>query len=134
MKFTFILGYGDIVPSTVEGKILTIFYALYGIPVFLWYIIKLGALFRVVVMRFLRNFADCWKFSFTSCFPRRDRKNLEAGMQNLVNTTARPIVKNVSFAIFCQYFRLKFIWFCVSWFNQMMYQIKFFFLTFPACF
>lgn len=88
-------GYGDIVPSTVEGKILTIFYALYGIPVFLWYIIKLGALFRVVVMRFLRNFADCWKFSFTSCFPRRDRKNLEAGMQNLVNTTARPIVKNI---------------------------------------
>ena len=92
-----ILGYGDIVPVTVKGKIMTIVYALYGIPVFLWYIIKLGALFRVVVMRFLRNFADCWKFSFTSCFPRRDHKNLEAGMQNLVNTTARPIVKDVSF-------------------------------------
>ena len=80
----------------MQGKIMTIIYALYGIPVFLWYIIKLGALFRVVVMRFLRNVADCWKFSVTSCFPRRDRKNLEAGMQNLVNATARPIVKDVS--------------------------------------
>jgi hypothetical protein len=29
-------------------------YALYGIPVFMWYIVKLGALFRVLVMRAFR--------------------------------------------------------------------------------
>ena len=46
------LGYGDIVPMTLEGKVLTLFYALYGIPVFMWYVVKLGALFRVLVMRF----------------------------------------------------------------------------------
>ena len=48
-------GYGDIVPVTLTGKICTILYALYGIPVFIWYIIKLGVLFRVLVMRFNRH-------------------------------------------------------------------------------
>ncbi len=48
-------GYGDIVPVTTEGKVFTLAYALYGIPVFIWYIVKLGALFRVIVMRFVRH-------------------------------------------------------------------------------
>lgn len=47
-------GYGDIVPVTFNGKICTIIYALYGIPVFIWYVVKLGALFRVIVMRFIK--------------------------------------------------------------------------------
>ena len=51
-------------PLTDEGKILTMFYALYGIPVFIWYIVKLGGLFRVVLMRLLRYIWDCIIFIF----------------------------------------------------------------------
>ena len=47
----FFSGYGDIVPVTQGGKIFTLAYSLYGIPIFIWYIVKLGALFRVLVMR-----------------------------------------------------------------------------------
>ena len=45
------LGYGDIVPVTLGGRIFTLIYALYGIPVFMWYIIMLGVLFRSIVAR-----------------------------------------------------------------------------------
>ena len=51
-------------PLTDEGKILTMLYALYGIPVFIWYIVKLGGLFRVVLMRLLRYIWDCIIFIF----------------------------------------------------------------------
>ncbi len=44
---------------TLEGKIFTLMYALYGVPVFIWYIVKLGALFRVIVMRLFKN---VWEF------------------------------------------------------------------------
>ena len=54
-------GYGDIVPTTLEGKLFTICYALYGIPIFIWYIVKLGALFRVVVMRLVNQVVDFWR-------------------------------------------------------------------------
>lgn len=87
------IGYGDIVAVTQEGKVLTIIYALYGIPIFMWYIIKLGALFRVVVMRFLRNFADCMKVTFRSYFKK---KKLEVGIQNLIFATTRPIMREVN--------------------------------------
>ena len=36
---------------TLGGRIFTLVYALYGIPVFMWYIIMLGVLFRSVVAR-----------------------------------------------------------------------------------
>ena len=65
--FLIFTGYGDIVPITVNGKILTIVYALYGIPVFIWYIIKLGGLFRVMVMRLLRNIIDAILLVFYKC-------------------------------------------------------------------
>ena len=89
-----ISGYGDIVCVTLQGKILTIIYALYGIPVFMWYIIKLGGLFRVLIMRFLRNLADCLRLSLAACLSKRDY--LARGFQNLINTTARPVVRDVS--------------------------------------
>ena len=53
----FSLGYGDIVPVTFAGKVCTILYAMYGIPIFIWYIVKLGALFRVLVMRLINGIA-----------------------------------------------------------------------------
>ena len=45
------VGYGDIVPVTFWGKIFVLLYALWGIPVFLWYIIMLGVLLRSIVAR-----------------------------------------------------------------------------------
>ena len=44
-------GNGDIVPKTFEGKIFTIAYATIGIPIFMWYIFKLGVLFRHLFMK-----------------------------------------------------------------------------------
>ena len=44
-------------PVTFAGKVCTILYAMYGIPIFIWYIVKLGALFRVLVMRLINGIA-----------------------------------------------------------------------------
>ncbi|TRY80154.1 hypothetical protein TCAL_17392 [Tigriopus californicus] len=44
-------GYGDIVPVTFWGKLFTLGYALVGIPIFMWYIVKLGGVFRLLVMK-----------------------------------------------------------------------------------
>ena len=71
-------------PLTDEGKILTMFYALYGIPVFIWYIVKLGGLFRVVIMRLLRYIADCILFIFH--YIRNFKRNEEV-TSNIVCTS-----------------------------------------------
>ena len=84
-------GYGDIVPVTTEGKILTLVYALYGIPIFLWYIIKLGALFRVVVMRFLRNMADCCKATIDRIVDQK--RSIKNEMSGLAITVTRPVLR-----------------------------------------
>merc|ERR1719273_1928527 len=36
------IGYGHIVPTTKEGKIVTIFYAIFGMPLFLLYLSNIG--------------------------------------------------------------------------------------------
>jgi hypothetical protein len=45
------LGYGDIVPETFWGKLFTLLYAIVSIPVFMWYVFKLGGVFRLVFMK-----------------------------------------------------------------------------------
>ena len=52
-------GYGDIVPLTPGGKIFTIAYALVGVPIFLWYIVKLGGVFRVFTMNIFSIVKAC---------------------------------------------------------------------------
>ena len=68
-------------------------YALYGIPIFLWYIIKLGALFRVVVMRFLRNMADCCKTTFDRMLAEKNAKSVKNEMSGLAITVTRPVLR-----------------------------------------
>lgn len=53
-------GYGDIVPATTQGKVFTLAYAIIGIPVFMWYIVKLGGLFRLLTMYFFSNITHCF--------------------------------------------------------------------------
>lgn len=52
-------GYGDIVPVTTGGRVFTVAYALIGIPVFMWYIVKLGGLFRLLVMNAFGACINC---------------------------------------------------------------------------
>ena len=58
--FIFFPGYGDIVPVTTEGKVFTLAYAILGIPVFMWYIVKLGGLFRLLTMYIFSNMTSCF--------------------------------------------------------------------------
>ena len=52
-------GYGDMVPVTTWGKIFSLVYALIGIPIFMWYIVKLGGLFRVLAMKLIGAAINC---------------------------------------------------------------------------
>ena len=42
ISYFFFLGYGHIVPATPVGKLATIFYAIFGIPLFLLYLSNIG--------------------------------------------------------------------------------------------
>ncbi len=71
---------------------MTIVYALYGVPVFMWYIIKLGALFRVVVMSIINSVYDL----FVLIREHRQRAAashslLQQQLRNVVATVARPV-------------------------------------------
>lgn len=61
------LGYGNIAPVTVYGKIATVFYAIIGMPLFLLYLSNIGKSREAVVRGLMltqRFFHDCrWYFS-----------------------------------------------------------------------
>jgi hypothetical protein len=84
------------VPQTLGGKILTVIYALCGVPVFMWYIIKLGATFRVLVILFVRNFADCIKYSYAACSKTQERKQFRLQMQHVIATVSRPVIQVIN--------------------------------------
>lgn len=42
--FVFVVGYGGIGPKTSSGKIATMIYAVFGIPIMLWYLSNVGSL------------------------------------------------------------------------------------------
>ena len=48
-------GYGNIVPVTFEGRLVTMIFAIISIPVNYWYIFKLGSLFAATVMTMVRR-------------------------------------------------------------------------------
>ena len=52
------VGYGNIYPVTFEGKLVTMIFAIIGIPINYWYIFKLGSLFAATVMTLVRS---CYK-------------------------------------------------------------------------
>ncbi|XP_071749409.1 uncharacterized protein [Lepeophtheirus salmonis] len=92
-------GYGDIIPLTLGGKIFTIIYALYGIPIFIWYIVKLGVLFRVLVMRLI-----FWgvKIFEVGCFNWRKKNRLTNVLQSASEEEKRISLRS-------------------NWFNLMIY-------------
>ena len=45
--------------STMWGKAFAIAYALVGIPIFMWYIVKLGGLFRVIAIKIVAAAINC---------------------------------------------------------------------------
>jgi hypothetical protein len=92
------------VPQTLGGKILTVIYALCGVPVFMWYIIKLGATFRVLVILFVRNFADCIKYSYAAVSKTQERKQfrLQMQMQHVIATVSRPVIQVITVTGICR--------------------------------
>ena len=87
-------GHGHILPVTLGGKLLTLFYALYGIPVFLWYIIKLGALCRVSVKRFLKKCYIYFKYLYLKhC--KKPRQIKKYGIEQLMLNITKPVLQVV---------------------------------------
>ena len=43
------IGYGNVVPRTEEGKIATLVYACFGIPVYILYFMNMGKVFAAVL-------------------------------------------------------------------------------------
>lgn len=62
------LGYGGIGPKTASAKIATIIYAIFGIPIMLWYLSNVGSLLAKMV-RFM-----CAKLCCCCCEPKNDEK------------------------------------------------------------
>ena len=87
-------GNGHLFPVTIGGKILTIFYALYGIPVFLWYIIKLGVLVRVSVKRFFKKIYRYLKYMWLKNF-KKVREIKPYGVEQLILNITKPVLQVV---------------------------------------
>jgi len=80
------IGYGHIVPETREGKIATIFYAIFGMPLFLLYLSNIGDILATSFK---------WIYSrICKCQIRRGRKNTEKfRVQNLAQQVHPGIIK-----------------------------------------
>ena len=88
-------GHGHILPVTTSGKVLTLLYALYGIPVFMWYIIRLGALCRVVVKRFTRKMYQYLKYLWKKHFGKKRITIREYGIEQLLLNITKPVLQVV---------------------------------------
>lgn len=74
------VGYGNMVPKTREGKILTLFYALFGIPLYILYFKNMGKIL-----------AGCFKWVYRrlyECSTEKDENDLTPRKKIIVPSTA----------------------------------------------
>lgn len=74
------VGYGNMVPKTKEGKILTLFYALFGIPLYILYFKNMGKLFAGGFKWVYRRLYEC--------STEKDENELETRKKIIVPSTA----------------------------------------------
>ncbi len=67
VSFFFFAGYGHIAPSTVTGKVFTMFYAIIGMPLFLLYLSNIGDIM-----------AKMFKWIYSRCCQCRQRRKRKA--------------------------------------------------------
>nr|XP_040581393.1 potassium channel subfamily K member 10-like [Lepeophtheirus salmonis] len=66
-------GYGNIVPQTLGGKVCATVYAIFGIPMFVWYIIQLRDIFRILLMRVIYGGVNIFR---KLCLIQRENDNV----------------------------------------------------------
>ena len=80
------LGYGGIGPKTSSAKIATMIYAIFGIPIMLWYLSNVGSLLAKIA-RFL-----CAKLICCCCYDEsRSRKATKASTSNSMSSSNRKV-------------------------------------------
>ncbi|KAK9497290.1 hypothetical protein O3M35_004636 [Rhynocoris fuscipes] len=83
------IGYGNLTPKTGAGKMATILYAIFGMPLFLLYLTTIG---RVMSTSFKWTYSKCCK-----CQPRRRRARFNPRAQ-VINEEGSSIHQEISVA------------------------------------
>lgn len=79
------IGYGNMVPHTVQGKVATIVYAVFGIPLYILYFKNMG---KVLAQAFRWTYTWIYRCSMEDSHPKYNEKNEPPPKRVIVPSTA----------------------------------------------